>query len=91
MQQVAIDLFDANGQKWLVLADRYSGYAWLKQLSKTASEHIIDTLTAWFETFCKNNNINHELASAHSPESNRLAEAAVKNMKSLVIRTAEEK
>ena len=32
-------------------------------------------------------NCKHELASAHNPESNWLAEAAVKNMKSLVTRT----
>ena len=112
MQQVATDLFDANGQKWLVLVETFSGYAWLKQLNKTALEHIIDTLTTWFidygwptriptdggpqfrsafKTFCENNNINHELASAHNPKSNGLAEAAVKNMKSLVISTAKEK
>lgn len=35
MQQVATDLFDSNGQKWLVLADRFLGCAWLEQLNKT--------------------------------------------------------
>ena len=112
MQKVATDQLDANGHKWLVLVDRFSGYAWLKRLNKTASEHIIDTLTAWFidhgwpasirtddrpqlrtsfKAFSENNNINHELASALNPEYNGLAEAAVKNMKPLVIRRAKQK
>ena len=40
-----------------------------------------------FQDFCKTYNCKHELASTHNPESNGLAEAAVKNMKSLVTRT----
>ena len=35
-----------------------------------------------FADFCKANSIQHELASAHNPESNGLAEAAVKKPKS---------
>jgi hypothetical protein len=37
-----------------------------------------------FRTFCDRNRIKHELASAYNPESNGLAEAAVKNVKSLL-------
>ena len=55
------------------------------------NRHTDSIRTTSFKKFCKNNNINHKLASAHSPESNGLAEAAVKNMKSFVIQTAKEK
>ena len=41
--------------------------------------------------FYKFNSVRHELASAHNPESNRLAEAAVKNLKAIVTRTNAEK
>ena len=44
-----------------------------------------------FAKFCKANSIQHELASAHNPESNGLAEAAVKNLKAIVTRTHAEK
>ena len=36
--------------------------------------------------FCQAHGITHELSSPYNPESNGLAEAAVKNMKSLVLR-----
>ena len=39
-----------------------------------------------FSAFCKNNGIKHELSSPYNPESNRLAEAAVKNIKTLITR-----
>ena len=42
-----------------------------------------------FAEYCKVKNISHELASPYNPESNGLAEAAVKNLKSLVIRCDE--
>ena len=31
-KHVAADLFDAAGEKWIVLVDRYSGYAWIDKL-----------------------------------------------------------
>ena len=37
-----------------------------------------------FEDFCKELSISHELASAYNPQSNGLAEAAVKQMKFLI-------
>ena len=40
-----------------------------------------------FTSFCKLHGISHELASAYNLESNGLAEAAVKSMKALVVRT----
>ena len=40
-----------------------------------------------FTSFCKLHGFSHELASAYNQESNRLAEAAVKSMKALVVQT----
>jgi hypothetical protein len=39
-----------------------------------------------FKDFCKERSITHELASAHNPESNGLAESAVKSIKQIVQR-----
>ena len=39
-----------------------------------------------FKQFCNKHGIQHELSSPYNPESNGLAEAAVKNLKSLVLR-----
>ena len=44
-----------------------------------------------FAEFCKNNSISHELSSPYNPESNGLAESAVKNLKSLVLKCNEDK
>ena len=38
-----------------------------------------------FDKFCTDNNIIHELSSPYNPESNGLAESAMKTMMSLVI------
>ena len=38
-----------------------------------------------FAEYCKAKNISHKLSSPYNPKSNGLAEAAVKNLKSLVI------
>ena len=35
MRYVGIDLFDAAGGQWLAMVDRFSGYAWAKQLKST--------------------------------------------------------
>ena len=107
MRHVGTDIFDALGNSWLVLVDRFSGYAWVKKLKSTDSAAIKSQLSKWFTEygwpkyirsdggpqfrkefadFCKLNGITHELSSPYNPESNGLAEAAVKNMKAIVTR-----
>ena len=40
MRHVAADLFDAAGEKWIVLVDRYSGYAWTDKLRDTSTATV---------------------------------------------------
>ena len=40
MKHVAADLFDAAGEKWIVLVDRYSGYAWIDKLRDTSTATV---------------------------------------------------
>ena len=51
MQQVASDLFDSQGQSWLVLVDRYSGYAWTAKLRSTTTSAVIAILSTWFDDY----------------------------------------
>ena len=44
MRHIAMDLFDALGKKWLVMVDRFSGYAWLGQLKSTTTAKILETI-----------------------------------------------
>ena len=48
MRHVGTDLFDAIGHPWLLLVDRYSGYAWVKKMKNTNTESITKQLTKWF-------------------------------------------
>ena len=43
-----------------------------------------------FDDFCEENDIQHELSSPYNPQSNGLAEAAVKNAKQLLIKCKED-
>ena len=45
---LGIDLFDALGKKWLAVGCRYSGYAWLSQLRKTATASVLESLENLF-------------------------------------------
>ena len=112
MKHVAADLFDAAGEKWIVLVDRYSGYAWTDKLKDTSTATVTAKLNSWFveygypeyirtdggpqfrrdfKAYCDKHYITHELSSPYNPESNGLAEAAVKNMKSLILPSADRK
>ena len=48
MKHVAADLFDAAGEKWIVLVDRYSGYAWTDKLRDTSTATVTAKLNSWF-------------------------------------------
>ena len=107
MLHVASNLFDLNGDAYIILVDRYLGYAWTEELRRTDTHSICESLArgfteiAWpsfirmdgghqfrgeFAEYCTANSIKHELASAYNPESIGLAEAAMKNMKTLISR-----
>ena len=42
-----------------------------------------------FKEFCKAHGITHDLSSTYNPESNGLAEAAIKSLKEIVLRCTE--
>ena len=44
-----------------------------------------------FKGYCDKHYIHHELSSPYNPQSNGLAEAAVKNMKSLILHCVDRK
>ena len=111
MNEVGTDLFDAIGKKWIVLVDRYSGYAWTQELRRTDTASVVGQLSDWFievgwptairtdggpqfrtefSQFCDRHGIKHELSSPYNPESNGLAEAAVKNTKAIITRCHKE-
>ena len=110
INDLGIDLFDAQGKEWLAAVCCFSGYAWLAHIQKTTTASVLESLEnifleygypssvrtdggphfrSEFAEYCKAKNISQELASPYNPESNGLAEAAVKNIKSLVIRCDE--
>ena len=60
MNSLGVDLFDANGKKWLAVVCCYSGYAWLSLLHKTALLHIIETLNSLFLEYGFPNNIRSD-------------------------------
>ena len=51
MDEIGTDLFNAICKKWLATVDRYSGYAWLKQLARTHTAKIVKELTSMFNSF----------------------------------------
>jgi hypothetical protein len=48
MQEVASDLFSHEGQDYLIMVDRYSGFVTSDLLHKTTSSAIINKLSQWF-------------------------------------------
>ena len=51
MEHVSIDLCDIQGQNWLVMVDRYSGWPFAGKLSSTTTEKVTDMLDSWFTQF----------------------------------------
>ena len=45
MNEVRTDLFDVIGKKWIVLVDRYSGYAWTHELRHTDTATVVGQLS----------------------------------------------
>ena len=48
MEEVSMDLFTERGQKYLVMADRYSGYPLVTKLTKETSAAVNAKLSDWF-------------------------------------------
>ena len=48
MRHVGTDLFDTIRNKWIVLIDRYSGYAWTHQLKRTDTATVMGQLSTLF-------------------------------------------
>ena len=51
MKHVAADLFDAAGEKWIVLVDRYSDYTWTDKLKDTSTATVTAKLNSWFVAY----------------------------------------
>ena len=51
MNEFGTDLFDAIGKKWIVMVDRYSGYAWTQELRRTDTATVTGQLADWFTEF----------------------------------------
>ena len=102
-QECAAALFSLNGNEYIVLVDRLTGFLCCAKVTNTSTSSILMKLTNWFniqglpetirtdggpqfrsefDDFCKSFYIFHELSFPYHPESNGLAEAAVKNAKS---------
>ena len=64
------------------LSKWFTEYGWPKYIRSDGGPQFRKE----FADFCKSNGMNHELSSPYNPESNSLAEAAVKNMKAIVTR-----
>ena len=48
MTHVGVDLFDFQGQDWLVMVDRYSGYPFTQRLRRTTTSDVTSVLNEWF-------------------------------------------
>ena len=94
-KECAADLFSLNTSDYIFLIDRLTGFLWCDKLATTSSAPVLIKLTnrfnllGWPEIICTDGGpqfqffIHHELLSPYHPKSNGLAEAAVKNTKTL--------
>ena len=106
-EQTVTDLCDLEGHKFLIYADRFSGWVEVERLSHSTFRHVNEVFLRWFRTygvpeemssdggppfnsivyntFLKTWDIRKRLSSAHYPQSNGRAEAAVKSMKRILL------
>ena len=78
MDTTAEDTATVTGQ----LSSWFTEYGWPSSIGSDGGTQF----RTEFSTFCQDNGIKHELSSPYNPESSGLAEAAVKNIKTLIIR-----
>ena len=69
------------------LLDWFTEFGWPSAIRTDGSPQF----RTEFAHFCNQNGIKHELSSPYNPESNGLAEAAVKNVKAIITRCNREK
>ena len=108
MSHSGTDLFELEGDDWLVAVDDYSGWPFAAKMTTTTTEAVCKQLSAWFDNFgwptrirsdggpqfrssfsdfFRQRSTKHDLASAMNPRSNGLAEAGVKAIKHLLIKS----
>ena len=51
MEQLSADLFDLNGNQYLVIVDRFSGYPFVSRLKRTNTEAIVKEFEAVFDNY----------------------------------------
>ena len=51
MQKIGCDLFSWSGKDFLAIVDRFSGFLWIKQLRRTATENVTNALQDIFSDF----------------------------------------
>ena len=105
MEKVSMDLFSWQGQHYLIMADRYSGWPFVHRLTKETTAAVTSKLQDWFadmgiptsvradggpqfrsdfKAFCAELGIEVETSSPTHSQSNGHAEAAVKQVKTLL-------
>ena len=65
---MAADLFDAAGEKWIVLVDRYSGYAWTDKLKDTSTATVTAKLNSWSVEYGYPEYIRYAQTAVHNSE-----------------------
>ena len=51
MQKTGCDLLSWSGKDFVVIVDRFSGFLWIKQLRRTATENVTNALLDMFNEF----------------------------------------
>ena len=84
-----------SGYAWLSLLNKTTTAYILQTLDSLFTEYGFPSVIrsdggpqfrSEFDEYCRKNSIKHELSSPYNPESNGLAESAVKNLKSIILR-----